>query len=146
MEAGAAKHSIMRKASRLTDMFSLMSPGSEDSVGARIRLLRQHRGLTQEAFAEALGGVSRSAVALWETNRGGEAHNLPRIAEVLGVSVEFFVNGMARQDVTATLSMDELALVRLYRECNAPEQLTLLRTAGRLNKQSARQRKNTSAD
>jgi len=130
----------MRKPSRLTDMFSLTSPESEDSVGARIRLLRQHRGMTQEEFAEALGGVSRSAVALWETNRGGEANNLPRIAEVLGVSAEFFINGMARRDINETLSMDENALIQLYRDCSAPEQLTLLRTAGRLNKKSRRQR------
>lgn len=128
----------MAKASRLTDIFSLTNPGSKDSVGARIRLLRQHRGMTQGEFADAIGGVSRSAVALWETNRGGEAQNLPRIADVLGVSVEFFVNGMARQDVNETLSIDEFALIKLYRECRASERLTLLRTAGRLNKLSAR--------
>jgi transcriptional regulator with XRE-family HTH domain len=131
----------MAKASRLTDMFSLMSPGSEDSVGARIKLLRQHRGITQEALAEAIGGVSRSAVALWETNRGGEANNLPRIAEVLGVPVEFFINGMASHDVTETLTVDESALVKLYRECGPSERLTLLRTAGRLVRQSERARK-----
>jgi transcriptional regulator with XRE-family HTH domain len=131
----------MGKASRLTDMFSLMSPGSEDSVGARIKLLRQHRGITQEELADQIGGVSRSAVALWETNRGGEANNLPRIAEVLGVSVEFFINGMASHDVTETLSVDESALISLYRGCGAPERLTLLRTAGRLKKQAERVRK-----
>lgn len=128
----------MSKASQLTDMFTLMNPGSGDSVGARIRLLRQHRGLTQEALARTLGAVSRSAVALWETNRGGEARHLPRIAEVLGVSVEFFANGMARQDVTQTLSVDEYALIQLYRECSLPERLTLLRAAGRLGKSPRR--------
>ena len=130
----------MAKANRLTDVFSLTNPGSEDSVGARIKLLRQHRGITQEELADAIGGVSRSAVALWETNRGGEANNLPRIAEVLGVSVEFFINGMATHDVTERLSMDESALIGLYRGCTVSERLTLLRTAGRLKKQADRAR------
>lgn len=128
----------MRKTGRLTDVFSLINPGSEDSVGARIRLLRQHRGMTQGEFAEALGGVSRSAIALWETNHGGEASHLPRIAEVLGVSIDYFITGMARHDAVETLSVDERALVRLYRSCAAPEQLTLLRSAGRLSKRSQR--------
>jgi transcriptional regulator with XRE-family HTH domain len=137
----AWKRIKMSKASALTDVFSMMNPGSEDSVGARIRLLRQHRGMTQEEFAKALGGVSRSSVALWETNRGGEANQLPRIAEVLGVSVEFFVNGMSRQDVTETLSVDESVLVKLYRTCVASELLILLRSAGRLSKRTGQPRK-----
>ena len=131
----------MARANRLTDTFTLRGSGSGDSVGARIRLLRHHRGLTQEAFADALGGVSRSAVALWETNRGGEATHLGRIAEVLGVTTEFFINGMAKQNVTETLTMDESALLEMYRGCDAAERLTLLRSAGRLRKRSERQRR-----
>lgn len=130
----------MPRTSRLTDVFTLQGGESGDSVGARIRLLRQHRGLTQEALADAIGGVSRSAVALWETNRGGEAQHLSRIADVLGVSVEFFINGMARQNVQATLTLDEHALIDLYRACDAAERLTLLRSAGRLQRRSARNR------
>jgi len=35
-------------------------------LGKRIRLARERAGLTQEAMAEAIG-VSRTAVARWET-------------------------------------------------------------------------------
>jgi transcriptional regulator with XRE-family HTH domain len=128
----------MSGADRLTDMFSLINPGSHDSVGARIRLLRNKRGLTQQELADEIG-VSRSAVALWETDRGGEAQHLPRIAEALGVSIDFFINGMASHNVNASLSADEHALVLLYRGCDAPDQLSLLRTAGRLMRKGSRQ-------
>ena len=115
-----------------------LAPG--ESVGTRIRLLRQRRGLTQEALADAIGDVTRSAVALWETGRGGEARHLPRIAEVLGVSVEFFITGMARQDTRATLTVEESALLGLYRDSDVAERLTLLRAAKRMQRRSARAR------
>ena len=52
-------------------------------IGERIRKARQDRGWTQEQLAEAVG-VSRSAVAQWETGRAGQlTGNLSRIAEVL---------------------------------------------------------------
>jgi transcriptional regulator with XRE-family HTH domain len=127
----------MTETAPLTDVFSLASPGTGDSLGARIRLLRRRRGLTQEGLAAAVG-VSRSAVALWETNRGGEAQNLSAIATALKVPIEYFINGMARQDVQMVLSFEEASLVQLYRQCAAPERLTLLRTAGRLTSQSRR--------
>ena len=54
-------------------------------IGARIRTARQEQGWTQEKLATAVG-VSRSAVAQWETGRAGQVTpNLTRIAETLGV-------------------------------------------------------------
>ena len=48
-------------------------------IGERIRAARQERGWTQEQLAEAVG-VSRSAVAQWETGRAGQlTGNLSRI-------------------------------------------------------------------
>jgi transcriptional regulator with XRE-family HTH domain len=130
----------MTRANRLTDVFSLVDPDAEHSVGSWIRVLRRHRGLTQEDLAGAVG-VSRSAVALWETDRGGEAQKLPAIADILDVPVEFFINGMARREITLKLSPDEASLVQRYRECDAPGQLTLIRTADRLNKKHSRAEK-----
>ncbi|MBE7212529.1 MAG: helix-turn-helix transcriptional regulator [Gluconacetobacter diazotrophicus] len=127
----------MHKPSSLTDAFSVADPAAADSVGARIRLLRQRRGMTQGQLAGELG-VSRSAIALWETDRGGETNHLTEIAATLGVKVDFFLTGMATQAVTAMLSVDENVLLTLYRACGAAERLALLRSAGRLRARSAR--------
>ena len=117
----------------LTDLFSLGNPGAKDSIGARIRLLRQRRGMTQSQLGAAIG-VSRSLVALWETNRSSQTHNLPQLANLLGVPQEFFVNGMIRSDVTVTLSSDEHALLVMYRGSSEARRLALLRKARQLEK------------
>ncbi len=117
----------------LINLFTLSDPDAKDSVGARIRLLRQRRGMTQSELGAAMG-VSRSLVALWETNRSSEAHNLPQLSNTLGVSQEFFINGMIRGGVTMTLSSDEHALLVIYRSCSETQRLVLLRKAGQLEK------------
>ena len=49
-------------------------------IGARIRTAREEQGWTQDQLAEAVG-VSRSAVAQWETGRAGQVTgNLTRVA------------------------------------------------------------------
>lgn len=98
----------------------------------RIRTLRRDRGLTQDDLAVATG-VSRSAVAQWETDRAGQVRgNLTKIADVLGIGVEVLLHGVAsRSDGEATRG-DELALLRLYRECDPEDRTFLLRTARKL--------------
>ena len=118
-----------------TNLFSLSNPDAKDTLGARIRLLRQRRGMTQNELGLAMG-VSRSLVALWETNRSSEAHNLPQLAAALGVPQEFFINGMIRSGATMTLSSDECALLAMYRNCSETHRLALLRRAGQLEKQA----------
>ena len=101
-------------------------------AGTRIREARRARGLTQADLAAAVG-VSRSAVAQWETDRAGQVTgNLARIAAVLGVPVAQLI---AASEVTAgvvTADGSELALVRLYRDCTPADRQLLLRTALRL--------------
>ncbi|GAA5265152.1 transcriptional regulator [Acidiphilium sp. MT5] len=98
-----------------------------ESVGQRIRALRLANNLTQDEFAGQLG-VSRSAIAQWETDRAGQVReNLERIAKVLGTSLAYLVSGE-----TGTLQGDELALMRLYRSCATEDRQILLRTAKRL--------------
>ena len=66
-------------------------------IGERIRAARQERGWTQEQLAEAVG-VSRSAVAQWETGRAGQlTGNLSRIAEVLSVGIEHLTHGREKR-------------------------------------------------
>ncbi len=102
-------------------------------VGERIRNARRARGMTQADLAEAVG-VSRSAVAQWETDRAGQVRgNLSRIAGVLGVSVQFLLDGNAgRVDGEVPRNATELALLRLYRACTEADRALLLRTARRL--------------
>lgn len=101
------------------------------SMGERIARLRRDRGLSQAAFAAATG-VSRSAVAQWETDRAGQVSgNLSRIAQVLDVSVEVLLHG-ERARAPEGLTGDELALLRLYREAGEEGRAELLRHARRL--------------
>ena len=103
-----------------------------DTVGARIRAARAARGLTQEGLA-ALVGVSRSAVAQWETERAGQIRgNLGRVAAALAVSVEFLLFGADKRAPREAASGDELALLRLYRELPPEDRAMLLQTARRL--------------
>lgn len=117
----------------------------EDSVGGRIRALRRERGLTQDDLAAAVG-VSRSAVAQWETDRAGQIRgNLARIASVLGASVEFLIMGTDKREPGAAERGDELVLLRLYRECSDEDRAFLLRTAHRFARAAHDQAASTTA-
>src|SRR6266567_4720902 len=101
-------------------------------MGLRIRDVRRERSWTQEQLANAVG-VSRSAVTQWETGRAGQVTtNLTRIAEVLEVGVEYLMYGDNKRGPVEPRMGDELALLRLYRECSAEDRQLLLRTARRL--------------
>jgi transcriptional regulator with XRE-family HTH domain len=101
-------------------------------IGTRIRATRRERGLTQGELADQVG-VSRSAVAQWETGRTGQVTgNLSRIAAALGVNVEYLMVGDDKHAAGEARGGDELALLRLYRECDPEDRQMLLRTARRL--------------
>jgi transcriptional regulator with XRE-family HTH domain len=102
-------------------------------TGERIRRARLARGMTQAELGAAVG-VSRSAVAQWETDRAGQVRgNLARIAAVLGISVGLLVTGAEEQADTP----DALALLRLFRALSAEDRQTLLRAAIRLSRARA---------
>ncbi len=106
-----------------------------DGIGARIRVARKARGMTQGDLAEAVG-VSRSAVAQWETDRAGQVRgNLGRIAALLDIPVADLVNVASTPAIPADST--ELALLRLYRECSPEDRQWLLRTARRLARANA---------
>jgi transcriptional regulator with XRE-family HTH domain len=101
-------------------------------IGTRIRKVRRERGWTQDQLANAVG-VSRSAVAQWETGRAGQVTgNLTRIAATLEVGVEYLMYGDDKRTASDVRQGDELALLRLYRECSPEDRQLLLRTARRL--------------
>ncbi len=103
-----------------------------DTISQRIRDARKERGWTQDDLAVAVG-VSRSAVAQWETGRSGQlSANLSRIASTLGVNVEHLLHGTDKRAPFQAASGDEGALLRLYRECAPADRQLLLRIAKRL--------------
>ena len=112
------------------------------AIGTRIRAARERRGLTQAALAE-LVGVTRSAVAQWETGRSGQVGgNLAQIAAVLGVGVEHLLLGSGAAAVFEEfgapegLAGDDLALLRLYRSCQPEDRQILLRLGKAMSKTS----------
>lgn len=58
--------------------------------GEKIKLIRESKSLTKEAFAEA-AGVSRQAIEAWEKGNVGSFRTLAKIAELLDVSEKFLV-------------------------------------------------------
>ena len=112
--------------------FDLVSAASPAEIGERIRVARNARGWTQDQLAAAVG-VSRSAVAQWETGRAGQiTGNLTRIATVLETHVEQLMFGADQNAPPNTGRGDELAIIRLYRACTPEDRQILLRTARRL--------------
>jgi transcriptional regulator with XRE-family HTH domain len=111
-----------------------------DGAGARISVARHARSLTQEDLAREVG-VSRSAVAQWETDRSGQVGgNLARIAAVLGVSAEYLLTGAGSPEGgPAAENGTELALLKLYRACTDDDRAFLLRTARRMARQAERE-------
>lgn len=106
-------------------------------LGARIRAARIAQGLTQDQLARAVG-VTRSAVAQWETGRAGQiGGNLARVAQVLGTGPTYLLNGEAdRGAPPLPLRGDEMALLRAYRACASDDRALLVRTAVRLARQT----------
>ena len=83
--------------------------------------------------------MSRSAVAQWETGRAGQVTtNLTRVAAVLGVGVEHLMYGRDKIAPGQPQTADELAILRLYRECAPEDRQILLHTARRLARLRAR--------
>jgi transcriptional regulator with XRE-family HTH domain len=102
------------------------------AAGERIRIARRERGWTQDDLAQNVG-VSRSAVAQWETGRSGQVRgNMARIARALDVDVEYLLYGTQLRQPLQAAGADELALLRLYRACLPEDRQSLLLTARRL--------------
>ena len=70
----------------------------------KLQILRKNKGLTQEELAEKLG-VSRQAVAKWETSLVyPDIYNLIQISNLMNVSVDYLVKD---QDCAVNISTEE---------------------------------------
>lgn len=99
---------------RSVELTEQPSPGLE--LGRRIKLLREMAGLNQQQLADRVG-ISRSAVAFWETGRSGHGgKHLGAMAQALGVEPEVLLTGMAYKPIQETLTPDESTFLELYRQ------------------------------
>ena len=66
------------------------------TLGEKLKIARKQAGLSQEQLSEKLG-VSRSAVAKWETDNGiPDVDNLKTLSRLLNVSIDYMLdNGEA---------------------------------------------------
>ncbi|MBE6950942.1 MAG: helix-turn-helix transcriptional regulator [Ruminococcaceae bacterium] len=65
------------------------------TIGKRIALLRKEKGLTQEELAQHMG-VSPQAVSKWENDQTcPDISALPKLARLLGVTVDELLEGKA---------------------------------------------------
>lgn len=103
-----------------------------EGVAARIRESRRRLGLTQEELARRIG-VSRSAIAQWETDRTGQVRaNLARVAAVLGVSIGYLLTGESYGVDLGVETAGERALLNLYRQIQDAGRAELLRQGRRI--------------
>ena len=62
------------------------------TLGEKLKEARKQAGLSQEELAIKIG-VSRSAIAKWESNNGlPDIDNLKIISKLLNVSIDYLVN------------------------------------------------------
>ena len=62
------------------------------TLGEKIKEARKQSGLSQEQLSEKLG-ISRSAVAKWETDKGiPDIENLKSLSNLLGVSIDYLLD------------------------------------------------------
>jgi transcriptional regulator with XRE-family HTH domain len=106
------------------------------TAGERIKALRRHRGWTQDQLAQATG-VSRSAVAQWETGRAGFGAKARLIATALEVSLRQLHSGPVVAPVPSDAEQvpvtgDEAALLRHFRELESDDQACVIHLATRL--------------
>lgn len=106
--------SVLRKErAESVERQEIISPGTD--LGQRMKILRKAAGMTQQQVADALG-VSRPAIAFWETGREGSARkHIPKLAALFGVDPEIFLTGYVQADIPLIVSPDECDMIKLYR-------------------------------
>jgi transcriptional regulator with XRE-family HTH domain len=79
-----------------------------DSLGERIIFLRKQKGLSQTGLAKIVG-ISYAQIGRYET-KGAQpaAEVLKKIADALGTTSDFLINGGKDEKAMATLSDNEL--------------------------------------
>lgn len=69
-----------------------------ETKGARIKKIREKLQMTQQQFADLLGGITRGAVGNWERDQGIKEENIELISSMTGVSYEWIATGRGSMD------------------------------------------------
>lgn len=90
----------------------------KECLGQYIAKRRKYMGLTQEELAEKVG-VSKSAIAKWETNRGlPDRDNLKRLSVVINVPVgemhRLIDKAGEEKDINVNITSDVVAVLESY--------------------------------
>lgn len=85
-----------------------------ETIGARVRMLRKRRGLSQKQLSEKVG-VHYTHISRYERGQSRpSADGLKRLANVLGVSVDYLLEGTKEEAAKATF--DDRELLRMFKE------------------------------
>lgn len=90
----------------------------KECLGQYIAKRRKYMGLTQEELAEKVG-VSKSAIAKWETDRGlPDRDNLKRLSVVINVPVEEMHRIIDKadedEDISVNITSDVVGVLESY--------------------------------
>ena len=81
------------------------------TLGEMISSLRKEKNMTQNDLAEKMN-VTDKAVSKWERNLScPDVNSIPKLAEILGVSVEELLNAQTEQDNSKLEDIINIALI-----------------------------------
>ena len=84
---------------------------SNKTIGEMISSLRKEKNMTQNDLAEKMN-VTDKAVSKWERNLScPDVNSIPKLAEILGVSVEELLNAQTEQDNSKLEDIINIALI-----------------------------------
>ena len=84
---------------------------SNKTFGEMISSLRKEKNMTQNDLAEKMN-VTDKAVSKWERNLScPDINSIPKLAEILGVSVEKLLNAQTKQENSKVEDIINIALI-----------------------------------
>lgn len=84
---------------------------SRKTIGEMISSLRKEKNMTQNDLAEKMN-VTDKAVSKWERNVScPDVNSIPKLAEILGVSVEELLNAQTKQEDSKADDLINVALI-----------------------------------
>lgn len=90
----------------------------ENTLGLRLKSMRESRHLTQKELAETLG-VATSVIAGAETKRGISKKLAKKLAEYFNTSIEYWIDSEAEKELIESseeLELTHIAVNRLIKE------------------------------